>query len=535
MHSLLGPMAAQAFGPPHHPPLLAQDPLAAPAAIAQWMPAQSAFPPPARPAAAAPSAAAALATIGIELAPQFDPSLAVFAALGVGTAIAAAQQVSAAAQQDPLAEPDAPLALPPPPSPLAAPAAPLPVLPPLANFPFALASLPLTADFASASAALFAAQMQLQLQQQDPQTQTLQLQLHQQPGELPAQLAAADIAVLQDTLPPLSPADPLQQQQQQQQQPLDSQPAVLGNLAIDLLAAQIVLALASAASFDQQQQTLQPLQQLQQLQLLQQLQQFQQPPHGFNSPLMSELSLSPAHDFEPLALALDDDVAAMPLDVPSLMHTTSSAETSSSAPTSPASSINFDASPVAIKREASSASTISPSLPPLASSSSSRRTARSKARRPAPSACDHSDHDHDHVVRPKVVHRHPAPRRVLEPESFKFSCTMCDRVFTRKYNLDSHILMHQNIKPFKCTHPGCSEAFVRKYDLKRHVRTLHDQDLYGPCPGCQRKYTRVDAFRKHVKACHPYVDPDDFLHGVPESKAALHGASASPEPSYMEQ
>ncbi|KAL2919333.1 hypothetical protein HK105_200976 [Polyrhizophydium stewartii] len=84
-------------------------------------------------------------------------------------------------------------------------------------------------------------------------------------------------------------------------------------------------------------------------------------------------------------------------------------------------------------------------------------------------------------------------------ELFRFGCTMCDKAFTRKYNLEAHILSHNNIKPFPCTYEGCGEAFVRKYDLNRHVQTVHERNVFGPCPFCNRMYSRADSYRKHVR------------------------------------
>nr|KAJ3417845.1 hypothetical protein HK105_000719 [Polyrhizophydium stewartii] len=125
--------------------------------------------------------------------------------------------------------------------------------------------------------------------------------------------------------------------------------------------------------------------------------------------------------------------------------------------------------------------------------------------------CDHHGHRHGEAAARSDTHAKVLRTTAVTGEPRRYACGQCDRTFTRKYNLDSHMLVHQNLKPFKCDRENCTDSFVRRYDLRRHIRTLHDQHLYGPCPGCQRKYTRVDSFRKHVRICVPGVDPDLYL------------------------
>ncbi|KAL2919334.1 hypothetical protein HK105_200977 [Polyrhizophydium stewartii] len=84
-------------------------------------------------------------------------------------------------------------------------------------------------------------------------------------------------------------------------------------------------------------------------------------------------------------------------------------------------------------------------------------------------------------------------------EARRFPCDICGKAFTRKYNLEAHVLSHNNVKPFTCTYDGCGEMFVRKYDLNRHIVSVHERALFGPCPFCGRSYSRSDSYRKHVR------------------------------------
>lgn len=47
----------------------------------------------------------------------------------------------------------------------------------------------------------------------------------------------------------------------------------------------------------------------------------------------------------------------------------------------------------------------------------------------------------------------------------KYMCQTCNRVFTRLYNLKSHIRSHQGLRPYKCKQ--CPASFTRNHDLNR--------------------------------------------------------------------
>lgn len=52
-----------------------------------------------------------------------------------------------------------------------------------------------------------------------------------------------------------------------------------------------------------------------------------------------------------------------------------------------------------------------------------------------------------------------------------FSCTECEKTFTRKQNLQKHLLIHSGEKPFPCNH--CEKRFARKHHLKKHIEGTH--------------------------------------------------------------
>lgn len=97
---------------------------------------------------------------------------------------------------------------------------------------------------------------------------------------------------------------------------------------------------------------------------------------------------------------------------------------------------------------------------------------------------------------PKKVQRHPST----------FECDLCDKKFTRAYNLRSHKRTHTNERPYACS--VCDKAFARQHDRKRH-EALHSGEKKFECKGvlsdgattwgCGHKFARADALGRHFR------------------------------------
>ncbi|KAJ3193813.1 Metallothionein expression activator [Irineochytrium annulatum] len=74
----------------------------------------------------------------------------------------------------------------------------------------------------------------------------------------------------------------------------------------------------------------------------------------------------------------------------------------------------------------------------------------------------------------------------------------CEKTFTRRYNLQSHLRCHSGERPFRCDF--CPATFSRKHDLRRHTRSLHSEERPHLCMHCSLSFARSDALKRHLAA-----------------------------------
>lgn len=86
----------------------------------------------------------------------------------------------------------------------------------------------------------------------------------------------------------------------------------------------------------------------------------------------------------------------------------------------------------------------------------------------------------------------------------RYKCSVCDKTFSRPFNLRSHRATHDGVRSFACSHVGedgtvCGTAFARRHDLERHVQSRHSNVKLFACKTCGTKCGRNDAFKRHLQ------------------------------------
>ncbi|KAF8950057.1 hypothetical protein BGZ46_004779 [Entomortierella lignicola] len=89
----------------------------------------------------------------------------------------------------------------------------------------------------------------------------------------------------------------------------------------------------------------------------------------------------------------------------------------------------------------------------------------------------------------------------------RYMCSVCNKTFSRPFNLRSHRATHAGVKPFNCPHVNekgetCTWTFARRHDMERHVRSRHSGEKLFKCKTCGSECGRNDAFRRHLQR-HP--------------------------------
>lgn len=91
------------------------------------------------------------------------------------------------------------------------------------------------------------------------------------------------------------------------------------------------------------------------------------------------------------------------------------------------------------------------------------------------------------------------------PRITEWRCPHCQKIFKKKFNMDSHVLTHINQRNFTCD--TCGASFSRMNDCLRHERNHASREFVcggllpdGSFWGCGAKFSRLDTLQQHHKS-----------------------------------
>lgn len=88
-----------------------------------------------------------------------------------------------------------------------------------------------------------------------------------------------------------------------------------------------------------------------------------------------------------------------------------------------------------------------------------------------------------------------------------FKCELCNGAFIRLNDYQAHMNSHKAVRPYTCNYCGCK--FIRKYNCQRHVRE-HEEGKNYNCTVCNKSFHRSYYLKEHMRvhsgarpfACH---------------------------------
>ena len=98
----------------------------------------------------------------------------------------------------------------------------------------------------------------------------------------------------------------------------------------------------------------------------------------------------------------------------------------------------------------------------------------------------------------------------------KFTCRICDKKYLNRSDLNRHMCVHSENRPFKCNY--CGECFKRIDALYTHCKAQHKLSHPYKCSICGKKFWHRSARKKHMN-----------VHHVPENNASDSNNQSSSE------
>ncbi|XP_037548942.1 zinc finger and SCAN domain-containing protein 12-like [Nematolebias whitei] len=100
--------------------------------------------------------------------------------------------------------------------------------------------------------------------------------------------------------------------------------------------------------------------------------------------------------------------------------------------------------------------------------------------------CDRRFTRKDNLNKHMIIHTGQKP----------FSCNLCEKSFFDKGNLNKHIIIHTGLKPFSCY--LCDKRFFEKSNLNKHMR-IHTGQKPFSCDLCKQKFSQKGHLSTHMR------------------------------------
>ena len=81
-----------------------------------------------------------------------------------------------------------------------------------------------------------------------------------------------------------------------------------------------------------------------------------------------------------------------------------------------------------------------------------------------------------------------------------FPCTVCGKVFDRRYSWIRHEKWHQG--KYECYCPHCDKGFSSTSTLKGHIANVHTGVKDYKCELCDKAYAYKHHLKDHIKRNH---------------------------------
>lgn len=113
---------------------------------------------------------------------------------------------------------------------------------------------------------------------------------------------------------------------------------------------------------------------------------------------------------------------------------------------------------------------------------------------------DQGIEDSEDSSQPETDSINPSPVSEIQPKTnknqTKFLCAVCGSSFAAKHSLQSHMNIHNDLRPYQCE--ICSKSFRHKGNLIDHKLFVHSEKMVN-CNLCSKKFQTNAVLKIHLK------------------------------------